>query len=382
MIRASAATVALLFSALHFGLAACTSTAPFLDESGSRVAGSIASLESLEIGGVRQRVIFRGVSTDLPVLIILHGGPGISETALFRYYVPELERRFLVVYWDQRGAGRSFSADIPAASMTIDQFVSDLSELVTHVKRRFVTEKVILLAHSWGTIPGLLYVERHPEDVAAYVGLAQIVSPRQGNEHTYGWARAEATRRQDEHALRALDDLGPPPYDYRGELELGEIAERLGGVFHARMSKGDLIINALRTDEASLVDLYYFGRGNAFSLRHLWSQMQAVDFAAHRRFEAPIVFALGRFDQHVPSTLAAAYFDTIVAPCKQLHWFESSAHNPPFEEPRAFAAFMRTRVAPLAEPASKSASSVDPRRSSPGCLFENAARSWKAVSVP
>lgn len=45
---------------------------------------------------------------------------------------------------------------------------------------------------------------------------------------------------------------------------------------------------------------------------------------------------LGRRDRHVDSRVAAHYVETLQAPVKKLVWFESSAHNPPFEEPERF----------------------------------------------
>jgi pimeloyl-ACP methyl ester carboxylesterase len=54
------------------------------------------------------------------------------------------------------------------------------------------------------------------------------------------------------------------------------------------------------------------------------------------RLSVPVVFALGRHDRHIDARLAAEYFDALQAPAKRLLWFESSAHNPPFEEPDRF----------------------------------------------
>jgi len=60
-----------------------------------------------------------------------------------------------------------------------------------------------------------------------------------------------------------------------------------------------------------------------------------------------MVFLLGRYDRQVPSVLAEQYFNTIDAPCKQLIWFEQSAHNPPYEEPGRFVQVLVDDVLPL-----------------------------------
>jgi len=134
----------------------CVHTVPFRDATGNAIPGSIASMETITIGGIPQSIWFRGISTSNPLLILLHGGPGASESALFRHYNSALEQYFTVVYWEQRGTGRSFHSNIPPNSMSIAQFVRDLDEVVEQVRHRFNKEKVILVGHSWGTVPGII----------------------------------------------------------------------------------------------------------------------------------------------------------------------------------------------------------------------------------
>src|SRR5215831_20465923 len=105
-------------------------TPPFLDPRGKPMPGSVAEIEYLRIGGIDQWVMTRGENVANPPLILLHGGPGISETGLFRYFNAPLEKRFTVVYWDQRGAGKSFHPAIPKSSMTVGQLIADLDEVV------------------------------------------------------------------------------------------------------------------------------------------------------------------------------------------------------------------------------------------------------------
>jgi proline iminopeptidase len=321
-----------------FGAIACgVHTSPFKDPRGQVVPGSVATMADVVIGGVEQRLWFRAADAANPAVIVLHGGPGASATALFRHYNAELERHFLMVYWDQRGTGRSYHSDIPAESMTITQFVKDLDEVVDLVRGRFAKDKVVLLGHSWGSALGLLYAARFPEKVAAYVGFGQAADMHQGERLSYEFARAEASRRNHRGAMRELERIGWPPHDVDEMLTSRKWMERFGGAFHGDLSKGKLIWAALGTDEANLVDLIKFGQGNRFSLTHLWDEFREFDVDETLiTFRTPIVFLLGRHDQQVPSIVAARYFDRIEAPQKRLVWFEQSAHNPPFEEPELF----------------------------------------------
>lgn len=345
--RASAPALLALATLLDTGCG--VHTAPFRDASGGVLPGSIASMETHVIGGVEQSLWFRGEDVRDPALVLLHGGPGISESALFRHFDAELERHFLVVYWDQRGAGRSFHADIPPESMTIARLLADLDEVLRLVERRFGKRRVVLLGHSWGTVLGTIYAARHPERVAAYVGVAQIADMAQGDRLAWEFASAEAHRRGCDAALAELRAIGPRPRSVDEKLRLGTWVERFGGVFHAELSTGRLIWAALATEEANLADLVYFGRGNRFSLERLWDQYSRVRLRGRWvRFAVPVFFLLGRHDRHVPAELAAAYFTEIEAPRRRLVWFERSAHNPPFEEPEEFVRVLVEEVLPLA----------------------------------
>ncbi len=117
-------------------------TPPFLDSTGEPIEGSVAEIVSLELGGVRQSVILRGVSLDNPVLLFLHGGPGTSEFSLLRNACPKLEEVFTIAHWEQRGSGLSFSDEVTAESMTTAQLVEDAAELTAYLSKRFNQPKI------------------------------------------------------------------------------------------------------------------------------------------------------------------------------------------------------------------------------------------------
>jgi pimeloyl-ACP methyl ester carboxylesterase len=111
-----------------------------------------------------------------PPWILLHGGPGLSETAFFRHFNAPLERSFTAVYWDQRRAGKSFDRNIAPSSMTDERFIADLDELVDAVCKRLGKTKVAIFGHSWGSALGVLDAARFPAKVGAYVGSGQPVA--------------------------------------------------------------------------------------------------------------------------------------------------------------------------------------------------------------
>src|SRR5712691_12338012 len=100
-------------------------TPAFLAADGSVLAGSIAETAFLRLGGIDQWIMIRGESRANPILVLVHGGPGFPETSFFRCFNSSLEKTFTVVYWEQRGAGRSFIPNLSEADMKIERFVSD-----------------------------------------------------------------------------------------------------------------------------------------------------------------------------------------------------------------------------------------------------------------
>ena len=178
--------------------------------------------------------MIRGRSRANPPLILLYGGPGMPETGFFRFFNAPLEDVFTVVYWEQRGSGRSFARSIPRSSMNVERFVSDLDELVEAVRDRLGSEKVAILGHSWGSVLGALYSHRFPEKVAAYVGVAQIGDWPAAESSSYAFALSKAQRLRDRKAMKKLQAIGPPPYDWRSVFAERTLVQRLDGQLNAR----------------------------------------------------------------------------------------------------------------------------------------------------
>jgi len=136
-------------------------------------AASIAELEKLPIGGSDQWVLQRSENIDNPVILFLHGGPGTSQLTGNRRNTRELEKSFIVVNWDQRGAGKSYGAIRDAAKMNIDQFVEDTKELTLHLLKKFNKRRIVLAGHSWGSAIGAMAVAKYPELYSCFVGIGQ-----------------------------------------------------------------------------------------------------------------------------------------------------------------------------------------------------------------
>ena len=303
----------------------------------------------MTLGGVAQSVTIRGRNAKAPILILLNGGPGMDATGMWRNHNAALEDHFIVIYWTQRGTGRSYTSDIPVKSMTLSQFVADLDQLVGTLKRRFGQETVVLAGHSWGTNIGVAYAQAHPENVAAYVGIGQIANGAEGERRTYAFTLAEARRRGNAAALADLNTIGPPPYPMDSLMIQRGWLEKFGGAWHKPTSLFQLMLTSYKASEMTWYDGVNFMAGIDFSLNALGPEIDRIDWmGTATRFAVPIFIVAGRYDRNTDADLAHEYFEKIEAPAKQFKWFEQSAHSPPFEEPQAFNAFMIKDVLPVA----------------------------------
>ena len=203
---------------------------------------NIISLEKIKIGNINQWISIRGKNTNNPILLYLHGGPGTPVMPLFRYFQAPLENYFIVVQWEQRGAGKSFSWKIPKKTMTIEQFISDLHELIEILMKRFKKEKIFLMGHSWGSVLGTYMVQRYPELFYAYIGVGQASDTIETEKIMYQFALDKSKETNNKKAIKKLEKIGlpfdglQPPYNnfykgsYQAKMGVYSIVAKYGGI--------------------------------------------------------------------------------------------------------------------------------------------------------
>lgn len=318
-------------------LTAGTHTEPFVDSTGNPIPNSIAEEQRLMLGGVEQYVLVRGNNRDSPLMVFVHGGPGAAETPFLRMHNAALEDDFVVVYWEQRGAVHSYDPKSDPADITIDRLTKDLGELVGILLAEFEQEKVLLVAHSWGTVLALEHTAAHPETVAAYIAISQTISQADSDAEGYEWALARARENEDTGAIKLLESIGHPPYTIDQFITQRRFVNQFGGTFLAGESDLELAFSMIQTDEFAWPDLSSFVKGVSSSGAALWPEQKNYDARErHPSLDAPIVMVMGRHDRVISPILGVEYFEMLIAPEKELIWFEKSAHGPPFEEPEKF----------------------------------------------
>jgi pimeloyl-ACP methyl ester carboxylesterase len=179
--------------------------APIRDETGAPLAGSLSEKTWVEINGVNQGMFLKSRDVSNPVLLFLHGGPGMPEYFLTERYPTGLEDLFTVCWWDRRGAGLSYSADIPADSMTLEQSVADTLAVTDYLRRRFGVDKIYLMGHSGGSFIGIQAASRAPELYRAYLGMAQMTYQRKSEVLAYEYVRRRFREEGNAGVARKLE---------------------------------------------------------------------------------------------------------------------------------------------------------------------------------
>lgn len=145
------ATKISLFLILLLVLVGCVATSTYPLPESSAKQGYVV----MEDGKLFYQIIGQG-----DPIIVIHGGPGLDQG----YLLPNmavLAKKHQVVFYDQRGSGRSLFSSIDAQHINISQFVEDIERL----RRALGFPKVTLVGHSWGGFLAIQYAIKYPRNI-------------------------------------------------------------------------------------------------------------------------------------------------------------------------------------------------------------------------
>ncbi|MEQ8719054.1 MAG: alpha/beta hydrolase [Acidimicrobiales bacterium] len=347
--RGVATAAAIALTTLAVGLARPAQTDAITGPDGEKVAGSIAELTSVEIGGHDLAMMIRGHDADAPVLLFLAGGPGGSEMGAMRNHLPELEEHFVVVTWDQRGTGKSYTELDPTSTLTLEGAVSDTIEVTEYLRDRFDRDRIHLVGQSWGSILGVLAAQQHPEMYASFTGTGQMVSPLETDtifwEDTLAWARANG----DDGLVEELTSIGPPPYENFLHYETALSHEHEVYPYdHSQNSEGEGGFSEnLLEEEYTLTEQVHLLGAFMDTFTTLYPQIQHIDFRLDApSLDVPVFFAQGTHEADGRAEPFAQWYEMLDAPVKELVVLDTSGHRPLFEQPDEFVDFMVDVVLP------------------------------------
>lgn len=114
----------------------------------------------IQINSIKHWIKIEGSEHQTTPLVLLHGGPGGNHYTFERRIGPSLSAKRTVVYYEQRGCGRS-EKPISDEDYKIGQLISDFSE----IKKWLDVDKVDLLGYSFGGELALEIAYALPDDI-------------------------------------------------------------------------------------------------------------------------------------------------------------------------------------------------------------------------
>jgi len=306
---------------------------------------AIAEIRPRVLGGFPQAVLLRGNDRRNPVLLYVHGGPGGGQLPLARRYSRELEKHFLVVHWDQRGAGAS-ARGVDWNSLSLERIVGDTIELAEKLGQG---RKIFLIGHSWGSLVGVKAVQRRPDLFYAYVGTGQLVHRDRQELISYDWVVDQARKAGDREALAELATIHPP-YSRQADFRLQRrwLSRYHGDEFAVRRVREFLPAKLFGREYTLGTRLAYQSNFDR-SLEKLLADRLQVDLLSQvRRLEVPVFFFLGRQDFNTPTSLVEEWAARLQAPRVEIVWFENAGHFLAVEAPEEFQRRLVEKLLPLA----------------------------------
>lgn len=305
----------------------------------------------LALNGTTLDFRIRGTGEKNPVLLFLHGGPGVCDRHFVLADQAPLTDICTLVCFDQRGAGKSYTREQAARHMDVDTVLQDAIAAVEWLCARFGQEKIYLAGHSYGSYLGVLLCQRIPGRIAAYIGTGQLANGAENERISYEFVLGEATRRGDRKALRDLARIGAPVDGYYRSLDDLTVQRNLmtkyGGAAHGKKESmiTSMVLPLLRSPEYTLPDIARYAKGAFYNLRELWREVIACKFdQTALKLDVPVFITQGKHDRNTPPELAMRWFDALEAPKKEWIWFEQSAHSPIREEKEKWNQTVRTWV--------------------------------------
>ncbi len=288
--------------------------------------------EYVQINDIQQYFLHYPTESNF-VVLFLHGGPGQTEAQLSYKTVLD-NREYSVVYYDQRGTGKTqLKNKSKQNTISLDVLIDDLKETVKYIRKKYANKKLILLGHSWGSILGMEYIKKYSNTIDAYVGMGQVVNFKTGERAAYEHCFNLASDKDKKKLLQIKD------YPYSLTLEN---VNKLCPKFRKIQAKYKLM--GYSGSNSKLVKI--FTKSPIFKFKDISVMMKAskininllnylaeFDISKFINFSIPVYFICGENDWQVPSVVVEKYFKAISAPDKELYWVKNAGHITDLDNP-------------------------------------------------
>lgn len=295
--------------------------------------------EFVTINGLAQYLLhYPATKEECPVLLFLHGGPGMAESVFSYYFQQDLSSLFHMVYWDQRGAGKTLAKDKHKHYPSPDELLYDLKEVISYLKIKYKKEKVILLGHSWGSVLASLYAMNSPRDLLYYIGAGQVVDILENERVGYLALKERIINGGNHKDLNKLNKIANyPELSYNKDMiyKIKKI-RILQGKYKIGMNFPLILKTLFKSPSFQLQDLKSLLDGMTNNTK-IWDFLFSNNLYNYSlTYEIPIFYILGEKDFQAPHIIASKYFDSIHAPLKKLYLQKDASHFMMLDNPTQF----------------------------------------------
>lgn len=288
----------------------CLSAIPFFTSSSH--AQDSWDYDTLKIGGIRQIIATKGVK-DGPLLLFLHGGPGGSMMKQADKFSNELQKKFLVVQWEQRESGKTLQLNKTNQPISLELMFRDTHDVIDTLLKRYNREKLYLAGESWGTVPGFKMAETYPELLYAYMAFSPVTDQNKSETMLLAMLVEDARKQKNATEEKELAGVKIPFGNYEQLYYLRKWWFRYDGHPFA-----DKDTTAVKEYIKSWSDTW-LPTWQAAMDRNLFAQLPAV--------KCPVYFFLGGKDYQTNCGIAKAYYNVLSAPEKNMYWFNEASHD-------------------------------------------------------
>ncbi len=302
----------------------------------------------VSINGLDQWITIRGQDRARPVVLILHGGPGGSQSHLLQRMAP-MERDFVVVQWDQRGAGRTLAKAGGAVDPTVDlkTMVSDGLAVTEYLRRHLHRDRIVLLGFSWGSRLGVAMAEARPRDYAAYVGTGQAAATQAVSDAwIYQHLLDRAAAAGDARGLTDLREAGPPPWS----PEAGQKAYRASAPYRGpELSLAESAKAAFTAPHWTAADVPALARGrSAYKATQLERDILVFDPATFgQALNLPVIVIDGADDVTTPAPFAEQWVRGLKAKRTAFVTIPDAGHQALITHNAAFSTLLKDKLRAL-----------------------------------
>jgi len=295
------------------------------------------------IGGIEQWITIKGDDKTKPVILFVHGGPGSTMSQFADNIYSIWKKDFVLVNWDQRGAGKTFGRNAPSEineeyyvknPLTVEQMTQDGIELTKYILEYLDKQKLILIGTSWGSILGMQMILDSPELFKAYVGHSQVVNFSKNINYAYKEVYKLAISTEDNISLEILNTLGDPPYD--NARSYGQLL---------RIVKKYERDNSIPAPDSWWNIASQYDNENDSKARYDGDDYSFINFVGHDKLgiesmvsdidfdkdglviEIPVYLIQGEQDILTSKVITKPYFDKIKAPKKEYYLVPDAAHG-------------------------------------------------------